>query len=599
MKISAVKNLNYTNISPYKPVKNTAEVNYENSYNSIPAGKISYIYFTGVNSTKPTKFLKQTLDLVDEIYDNYEKSLMEVPLEEISQTAEELTEETGKSKKEVLNAMSSVTQWSGISSLNKIGDVLKKNHIGTIGDWKHNIETFPYTEAFEEFIDNDKGLHSTLNYLLNKKRINPLDEGEKNIAIFLDKSKISQLEELKNKDENSFDYIRCHPNIKYFFLSGWDNGVTFLDRTKSIKDSAKSALIFNNIDNPLIRRINNLGIAPIVISNKCESGEKEIQEHISPLKMSKNELLTLLDANSQERVSGERNLLVAKDITANYLKENLDVYTPERMSYTLKDIYPQIVNMAKNMGKTEEDIVYIIPDLDKSYGYVNYSYQKINKIPDKYFMTQKDAEADSSYLKNKLAVVLDDCSLTGNSICSVSIGDSLMYALKNTDRVLFYCVNGTQKAKNNFCCEISPQRADLIFYKEDALQDMTKKYSKEDIHILIGEFGYHDGGYAKVFPYMSPDNNSELGSNIALLHNVNYRKDTKKYHQVIYSAIKTPSVKITKIAKMTEDIKNSNPDYFSNPETDISHIDLNKLNKQEMLKKYKEYLSEAEINKWC
>ena len=95
------------------------------SFVSIPTGKISYIYFTGAHSIARTPYLKSTLETIDKLYSKYEKSLMETKKEDLIQIYKELRKETNCKPEQILEGMSEVTQFSGIESVVKIGDVLK------------------------------------------------------------------------------------------------------------------------------------------------------------------------------------------------------------------------------------------------------------------------------------------------------------------------------------------------------------------------------------------------------------------------------------------------------------------------------------------
>lgn len=560
------------------------------------ATKIPQISFTGAISLSPqrTPFLKSTIKTINEVYAQYEKSLMETSLENIKTAVENIKTNTNYSEKEILSTMIDITQFANMKSADKIGKALTSHEVGIIGNSdsmltnKYGLNRLAEIPEVSAILDNDKGINGTLDYLLNKKLLHPLDNTAKKRAIFLDDEKIKNLEKLQEKEPKVLEKIISIPDIEYFVLSGFEKGITFLDRAKSLEEKTREILKSGkNSDKPILERIEKLGITPTVISNKQPPTINNVYKNMETLKMSKDELFTLIDANSQETVSGKNNLLVAKDITANYLKENLTVYSPERLSHDLKDFHNKILDYAKTKGKTDKDIIYIIPEKGKSYDYINYSYKRTNNLPDEAFKTREELFYDTN-LKHKIIVMLDDCAITGNSIESAQMAHLTPDVVKNADEVLFACVYGTQKAKANITGLYNTRPSKIIFHKETSFKN--DMYDKNDLNIIIGN-GYRNGTHCVAFPYMSPDNNSALGANIALFHNTNYRLN-KNYKNLLNTTIKVYSPNTVLVDNLKNRLNKCSECNYDETAVEKTFVNLNKLSKIEMWEKYKKYSEE-------
>lgn len=435
-------------LSTYQPTQiqklsdshNCSEIknNYDRSNLSLKAYPKGYVNFKGVNNVVRTPFLKSTVDTIDKLFESYHESLMEVSKEEVAQAVVDTMKETGSNKKTVLSAMQVLTQFANMRSVRHIGNVMEQEGIRAIGNFDHFLERECINSnnkkfyIFSDAVTNDVGLNKSLTYLLDKKNFAKL-EG-KNIAMFLDERKLSQLENLKEKNPEELKTIINCPNLKFFVLSGMEEGISIFNRTKNLKEETISLIkrsketgkdLDEVIDENIIERARQLGIAPKIIKNKSELSEEGIYNAMRPEQMTKDELINIIDANAQVRID-ERvmNSLVAKDISANYLKDNLNIYTPERLCDSLKEMHKNIVLMAEDLGKTEKDILYVIPYKVKSYDFINYSYQKINKIPPEQFAKDVDIQYERVSSKDKILVFLDDNTISGTSI-DVTVNDVL------------------------------------------------------------------------------------------------------------------------------------------------------------------------------
>lgn len=171
--------------------------------------------------------------------------------------------------------------------------------------------------------------------------------------------------------------------------------------------------------------------------------------------------------------------------------------------------------------KQNREVVYLIPNKDiKSTDYLNYSYRKINNIDSSKFVHIDELNVYNKFNPernedNTLYVILDDCALSGNSMNSIINYDFM--GTNDKTPVLFANLKCSDEALNNFM-NASSHPAKVMY-----IDRIHSKYIGSDtLEDIIGEAAYQEEAYAVVFPYMAPDNNCELGSNIALLHNPKY-----------------------------------------------------------------------------
>ena len=520
--------------------------------------------FTGGITRCP--YTKSAYNDVKKLYSDYKFSLNETSLSEIKKSVENISTEMGCSKEEVLWAMQNLTQFANIRSVKCIGEVLKKYKIGTIGNVKDSlyikISFGCRCPSSDKAITDDFGLHKTMDYLLNKKKFNQLNPiSNMNTAIFLDETKVAQLETLQNNDEKVFKAFKNMPRIKYFMISGWDSGITFVDRTKNLETETRNLIsnahksgksVDEVLDAPLLDRIHKLGINPVVIKNQGISNITGIYKQITPEKMYESELFNTIDAYLSTVLDNDKNTQMrGKELVVDFLKNNLKIYTPENLSMYTKRMYEQIREFALKRGKTDKDILYILPDVTKSSCLINYMYSKINNIPHDQFYSIEHLNLSPEQAADKILVILDDCSLSGASIKSISRTIDHK-AVQKADSTVFACISGTKKT---FPFKHEKKRQLLIL-------DEVNGISRRKKPLLSKILGYQtfakEKTYCLAFPYMAPDNNNEFSAIFALLHNANYRS-THKANDLYDMGVKSVTGTAYQVFEKTKKLAGSNP----------------------------------------
>lgn len=523
----------YSNIVQILPVKNRADLTVNRAQNPVAAqtsAKSSPISFQGAQNT----ILRKTVNSIDEIYALYKTSLEEVPFKYIAESVDILESQTGHSRKDVLAAMQHLTNFSNIRSVMNIAKILERDNISSIFNHKRFFRDDTSKKA-RDIMSKNSGLHNTFEYMIENKEFGNLNKyNSKKIAFFLDKKNIELLEQLKKECPEDFLRLKNSKNIRFYYLVGWDSGVTFVNRTKKLETQTRKLLELSDktglpIDTaanaPSLERIRHLGISPTTISQEGMPTEVCIYNRLAPEKMTKAELTNLIIANSEIRSKNATERFITQETATEYLDNNLKVFTPESLSTLSVDLRVKVNNFAKVKGIDQKNILYVEPDVIKSNSYISYMYKNINNIPDEQFITLDELKKkDKDFLDDKLAVFLDDCTITGNSINDMIFMD--ISELNKEAPKLFVCYGATANAKHVIC---------------------NSKNKENNIHLIVGDYIPHvltgfrhifhrqtekavgRPNYIKgeatclVFPYMSPDTNTELAANIALLHNTNYR----------------------------------------------------------------------------
>ena len=208
-----------------------------------------------------------------------------------------------------------------------------------------------------------------------------------------------------------------------------------------------------------------------------------------------------------------------KRIALKYLDSTLACYSYQTLARQLKQAYRQIEKYALFQNKTMDDVLYYIPESSKSYEVINYLYAAENDIDPKKFVYNR--RIGGSRDKNSIFVILDDCALSGDSMTKAANLFGTSSYFRNFDFDLVFCPiistdEAAMKAKNlsklrlfHFL-PIDTCRIYDIHENENGL--LKDGFSLDEINILIDNVprGYGDQFASIVFPYMIPDNSSEL-----------------------------------------------------------------------------------------
>jgi len=503
---------------------------------------------------------KSTLKKLDNVYEKYKSSLLEISKDEIYSTIEKLHNQTGYSKEHIEETMQDLTQFGSINSVIKIGKELEKYNIGLIASFVNEMDINVQYDNTSNW-----GLNNTLNYLIKKKKFGKLFDTSKQNAIFLDNNKLAQYEILKKKDPEQLEKIVNSKNNHFFILSGFNEGINFLNISQeTLENKTREALALDDINRVTKDRAKALGINPIVIENK----KGDVYEQLKPEQISKEEMLAVIDANLITLHNNPNARVDLKDDIVQYLDNSLEVYTPLKLSKDLREMYSKIEKIVTAKNKKMDDVVYIIPFSAKSYDYINYQYQLVNNIPpEKFVEIHKKGYLPKE--EDKLYVLLDDSNISGNSMRVVlpSIYDTFKMNNKNNNSNLIiapiystvFAIQDTEYLIEECCREGKD-----VLLKQNPLK-APWYYNVKDEDALVVSLGeqFFEGELKKaypciIFPYMAPDNNSELASNIALYHSPVYRENPMALARELRPSIKSYSDNAEHVARLAEKFLNRN-----------------------------------------
>ncbi len=498
-------------------------------------------------------FRESALAQFDKVYTNYHNSLNEVSIEDIKNAVTNIEKTTDYPREKILSTMQQATQFANLRSLDLVIKKLKKNDILNVGAIMHQ----------NYLTENMFGLNRSLNYLITQKQMGSL-HGEDN-AVFLDKNKIEQIkncnDSLKELKYNNYK------NIKFFVLSGFEDGINFLNRNKNLEETTRELLAQKDIDEKILNETKALGIEPIIIKNEQEPTIENIYNQMRPEQMSKKELNATIDATLFDRISEQDKRCDVKSDVIQHLDNALMVFTPESIAKNLSEIHKNIIDFNKAQGKQKEDILYILPTEKKSYNLITHQYQLVNDIPQNRISDFIDLNLRSKDSQNKTFVILDDNTISGESLTE-SLMDLYKYKSsleKHNNNIIIAPIFSTEEginAINKYIINNNRQSKDILITNQKQHKAWNENIKDENsLNLALGSTFYDFyNPYPKkpclIFPYMAPDNNSEFAANIALLHNVNYRLTgaTRGFHT---DCIKSYSRDCTYIADSIKEILNS------------------------------------------
>lgn len=498
-------------------------------------------------------FRESALAQFDKVYTNYHNSLNEVSIEDIKNAVTNIEKTTDYPREKILSTMQQATQFANLRSLDLVIKKLKKNDILNVGAIMHQ----------NYLTENMFGLNRSLNYLITQKQMGSL-HGEDN-AVFLDKNKIEQIKNcndcLKELKYNNYK------NIKFFVLSGFEDGINFLNRNKNLEETTRKLLTQKDIDENILKETKALGIEPIIIKNEQEPTIENIYNQMRPEQMSKKELNATIDATLFDRISEQDKRCDVKSDVIQHLDNALMVFTPESIAKNLSEIHKNIIDFNKAQGKQKEDILYILPTEKKSYNLITHQYQLVNDIPQNRISDFIDLNLRSKDSQNKTFVILDDNTISGESLTE-SLMDLYKYKSsleKHNNNIIIAPIFSTEEginAINKYINNNNRQSKDILITNQKQHKAWNANIKDENsLNLALGSTFYDFyNPYPKkpclIFPYMAPDNNSEFAANIALLHNVNYRLTgaTRGFHT---DCIKSYSRDCTYIADSIKEILNS------------------------------------------
>lgn len=339
-------------------------------------------------------------------------------------------------------------------------------------------------------------LNRVLMYLKTKSQIalkTAFSRDEKLSALFVDKMAVDYLEHLFEKDSIAKRNLLADFNngqIKFYSLNTEPAELeTLQTRLEKIFQS--------EID---IKQINNFP--------KKETKYPDC-----------NDIMDILFAMAKEAKLNDKEEEIFYKAALKYLDKTLSCYSYQSLAKKMKEAYSKIEQCVISRGKTMDDVYYFIPNQNKSHEVINYLYATENNINSDKFIFNKTELAKAD--KSKIYVILDDCALSGSSMAEdVQIFNFVMNR-KSSDVDLMFCsVLTTKHAKESAQKLASKSLFTYIPMDVCKTYDVSENndamlndgFSEEEIAVLkkTVKTGFTDKFASIIFPYMIPDNSSEL-----------------------------------------------------------------------------------------
>lgn len=431
-------------------------------------------------------------------------------------------------EQEIITVIKRLTQFSSYKSLGHIGEQLQEQGITDITDLGE--------------------LHPYFRYFYKRRNLFTLSNSEnKKIGVIFTKNDINNknlMRELKAHKDNP-----VFKNIVFVNLEGFSDGVNlFTDNYKlpeltvKILKEAKnlqnnnSKLIFDEcVDQVLNSKIESslksLGFNVYTLKNDEPASKASILRQMAPIIPTKEEIFSTVDAIA-DRYSPENITYkyFSKSI-AKYYDENVNIYSKQSIIEDLKRLNEKIKIYMQNNNIPSDNIYLIEYNIEepKSFDIINRMYKDLFDVPKEKTIKLFDIAEVNRFPENSVFVVLDDIAGTGQSM--IEIGGYYKEApyISKNHHIIFAPITATkdgldfvQKNINTSAREAS----DAIITLEENIaanwQDknvfngiITKIFPSK--YKNISQKGEGKQALCTAFPYMSPDNNSYISSNLVRL----------------------------------------------------------------------------------
>ena len=470
--------------------------------------------------------LKTDIDnLVENIYSKIAKNICKFGEKDLDRITTHLVNEVPNTdKREVLTVIQKITQFANYSSINPLAKKLKDLNIGIIGSYGELGPIFQYFHKYKNLLELSDASVQNGAFLVTKNDIkNP--------------EYISFLK--KVKDSPDID------RIKFINLEGWSNGVNLLGDDTKLEKSAKRVLLnakkliaknpdltFDEavsrvLNESLNTKFKELGLELTTISFNKPISKNTILEQMQPLASSKNIVASTIETVAKSFTNSKQDFKDLSKAIAMYYDETINVYSKQKIIESLKLLDDKINEFLIQKNLSREDLYFITPQLEgqrKSFDVINKMYQDLFNVPDSRMLKIKDLSELHDYSDNSTFVILDDIVGSGESMVQVGEYDISADAYLRGKHILFAPITASEKGINYIKDVISDMNREnndfVITLKDNIINSQSTKLKSLNDYFNSTEYGknaYGQDGYemasqCTVFPYMSPDNNSELST---------------------------------------------------------------------------------------
>ena len=455
---------------------------------------------------------------------------------DIQNIVSSVAEKTGLKEEKVCEIVSRLTQFSSYSQLKNLGNEFVKDGVGLFPS--PNLKNITLNDVF--------------NYLEKKHQIDLSCAGRKSVYV-LDKNLIEILKndfEQNGREHVIKNYIEEHGVSKFYVIDGWEAKVDGEDVSQSLFGSPLSleestekiaqkmqndgASLDEILNGDIIKEAKailgeNIEIEIIKNPDARKKTPKEISERMQPVYPSKEKIKEVIETIVDKKNTDKEHPLKdrEKEISAltKYFDKMAVIFSSHSMTKALKDKYKQIEEYAEKIGKTMDDVVYIVPRLDKSNALITYTYMKTNNINSKKILLHDGVENNSRYnkdkrppLNGKICVILDDIVGSGYSMTEqvFSYDNFSIHPNTKNANLVFAPLTSLNRGKKHIIRSIffhNRKTKDVFLEGENKNYGSLKRSlsPKEWAYLpwLIGGENNAYGNGCILMPYMIPDNDTK------------------------------------------------------------------------------------------
>lgn len=471
-------------------------------------------------------------------------SLKDTSAQEIATTVKNVCKRTGTDEETARNTISRLTQFSGWSQLPAIGNELDKLDIHSFSNELCSVKVLKTTRV---------SLHDVLKYLHNSKHQIPTNPKKRKTALVVDKNFLDNMREMKDNDYREYEKMKLQlskDELRLILIDGFnpvskdgkDVSQGLFGSSISLEDSACEVISRMQNENITLDEALNGDIkadikevfgedVPIYqISNETVKGnnDKDIAKRLSTKHPSAQEITAVIDAVVETSLEKYPDNLKnrGKQLLCDYSDNMLSCFSRNTLSEELQKIHTQIKDSLEQKGKTEDDVLYLVPVHEKSFDLISYQYAKVNDISSDKFLyfdgksklLPPDLKGNKTNLKGKTVVILDDIAGSANTMLKQGFD---YYNFKKNfpgNDVIFAPVSSLASGYKN----IKGAMMDVSGYHDNIFSNNIVDYryhlgklDNKDAALLLkllGHSGYANAYACTAMPYMLPDNNSEFSA---------------------------------------------------------------------------------------
>ncbi len=483
--------------------------------------------------------------------------------EDINKMIREIAQNTGVTEYEAAETLAELTQFTSYKELPQLAQEVKSLGVSSIYD-----------------CDGDgTSLNKVMRYVIEKKEQGTLSSLtlDNTQGLFLDESAIKWMSQLDDTAKQQLtDSIKAG-QVKLISVDGWNisSGVddsylsygmfgqsedleslatrvinqaknegtditTYLDNINQSMETKAKSILGDDISISTVRNYD-------AMNNFYMDGTgKSISETMTPKMPTQDELETAIDTIIEKKLPNKsaNEIKEARKLLAQYYDEMYVGFSSENLTEEMVAKYAAIQTEVEAMGKTMDDVVYLIPTAGKnsikSFDLLLYQYQQANGILDSDQIVRYCSTNGAPKIPDgKVAVVLDDIVGSGATMTYQEFNYNNFKSVNQNTNVIFtpLCslevgIDEIQKTAGLSDVIIDCKIVDF----EKQVNSTLTRSEQNTLYKLLGCSGVGSGYACTAMPYMMPDNNSDASSAFLQLF-LNSSKGNKNKNEELTRAV--------------------------------------------------------------